>query len=352
MGEMRCAGVGKRNPNGMGTVVKRSDGRYQAAVYVYTATGHRQRKYVYGHTWEEVNDKRLKLLGNNRKGVPSVESSMLLKDYLLYWLDVVASHELRVSTFSRYSALINDYIVPHLGHRRLNRLSVGDVRRFLADLAKGKGKGGKMLSGRTRQFVHAVLRSALQHAVREEMIGRNVARLVAPPKAETAEIKPLDKPKAEMLIEHADKHWLRAAWLILLATGLRRGEVLGLAWSDVDLTARSLRVRRTLQKIDGEYVFGEPKSKRSRRVMRLPLLCVEALRRHPDIAAERALPAQWRPLPRQPADLIFVTRTGRPVDPRTFNRAFERLCRRAGIDPTRPAAHLRHLAAHGRGRRA
>ena len=73
--------MAKRNPNGMGTVVKRSDGRYQAAVYVLTSAGHRVRKYVYGKTWEEANDERLKLLDNNRRGVPSISSAMTLDSY-------------------------------------------------------------------------------------------------------------------------------------------------------------------------------------------------------------------------------------------------------------------------------
>ncbi len=134
---------------------------------------HCVRKYVYGKTWAEANDERLKLLDNNRRGVPSISSSMTLDGYLDYWLSDVAVNELRVSTFARYRALVEDYIRPYIGSKKLNRLTPSDVRNLMAILERTPGKGGRPLSGRTRQFVHAVLRSALQHAVREDLVGRN-----------------------------------------------------------------------------------------------------------------------------------------------------------------------------------
>jgi integrase len=336
--------VVKRNPNGMGTVVRRSDGRYQAAVYVLTSTGHRVRKYVYGKTWEEANDERLKLLDNNRRGVPSISSAMTLDSYFDYWLREVAAHELRISTFARYRALVDDYLRPHIGTKKLNRLTPGDVRKLLVTLDRTPGKGGRPLSGRTRQFIHAVLRSALQHAVREELVGRNVAKLVSPPKAESTEITPFDRQQAREFLDAAQKHWLCALWLLLVTTGLRRGEALGLTWSDIDLDTGTMRVRRTLQKINGDFVFGEPKSRRSRRVVRLPVVCIRALQRHREIAAARADIGQGHPLPHQLPDLIFTTRTGRPIDPRSINKAFERLLKRTAISPSR-VHDLRHTCA-------
>jgi integrase len=299
---------------------------------------------VYGKTWDKANDERLKLLDNNRRGVPSISSGMTLDSYLDYWLREVAAHELRMSTFERYRALVEDYIRPHIGTKKLNRLAPGDVRRLMAILDRTPGKGGRPLSGRTRQFIHAVLRSALQHAVREELVGRNVAKLVSPPKADTVEIKPLDREQAREFLDAAQKHWLCALWLLLLMTGLRRGEALGLTWLDVDLDSGTMRVRRTLQKISGEFVFGEPKSRRSRRVVMLPTVCIHALQRHREIAATRADIGQWHPLPHQLPDLIFTTRTGRPIDPRSINKAFERILKRAAINPSR-VHDLRHTCA-------
>ena len=333
-----------RNRNGMGTIVKRADGRYQAAVYVFTATGTRQRKYVYGRTWEEANDKRLELLDNNRRGLPSISSSMPLDKYLDHWLNDVAVGELRPSTFKRYRALVDDYIVPTLGKKKINRLTTGDVRTLLTVLRRTEGKSGRILSARTAQFIHAVLRSALQHAVREDLIGRNVAKLVSPPRSDPVEVTPLDLDDARAFLAVAGQHWLAALWLILITTGLRRGEVLGLTWADIDLDGGVMRVRRTVQKIDGVYLYGEPKSRRSKRAVRLPAGCVTALRRHRTISAERADLAHWSPLPGQPDDLVFVTSTGRVIDPRSINKALDRLLVKAGLTHTR-VHDLRHTCA-------
>lgn len=217
------------------------------------------------------------------------------------------------------------------------------MRTLVGTLGRTKGKGGRVLSARTIQFVHAVLRSGLQHAVREELIGRNVAKLVSPPRAAPAEVVALDPAVARRFLRFAREHWLAALWLILLTTGLRRGEVLGLAWSDVDLDSGTMRVRRTVQKLGDVFVFGEPKSARSRRTLPLPEVCVTALHAHVGITRERADGPQTR-VPVQPADLIFVTRSGRPVDPRSVNRAFGRLLARAGLPHAR-VHDLRHTCA-------
>lgn len=119
--------------------------------------------------------------------------------------------------------------------------------------------------------------------------------------------------------------------------------MLGLAWSDVDLDAGTLRVRRTVQKLDGEFVFGEPKSARSRRVLTLPGVCVVALRKQPDINRARSQGEQ-RPVPEQPPDLVFVASSGKPVEPRSVNVALNRLFTRAGVPHAR-VHDLRHTCA-------
>jgi integrase len=333
----------RKQPNGMGTLVQRKDGRWQAAVYVYTPTGERVRKYVYGKTREEVNNKRIGLLDNNRKGIPSVTSSMKLGEYLDYWLYEVARNELRPSTFAAYETLTVHYVRPQLATKRLNKLGVHDVRAFITTIKKQNGRKGRKLSQRTVQFIHAILRAALQHAVREELIGRNVAKLVSVPSRTDHEITPMEPRDVKRFLGHVQDHWLCALWLIYLATGLRRGEALGLAWSDVNLATGEFRVRRTVQRINGTIVFGEPKTSRSRRTLHLPAVCIEALKRHRQIVVDRA--AAWsNPVPDQPKDLIFVTRTGRVIDPRSINRSFDSLLTKAEIDHLR-VHDLRHTCA-------
>lgn len=130
------------------------------------------------------------------------------------------SRDLRPSSQVNYELLIRRYIKPQLGSKCLNRLNVNDLRQWLKWLQRQKSNRNKPLSTRTVQFTHAVLRSALAWAVREELIGRNVAGLVSAPRGKSRRGTPLGPRKARKLIDVASDHWLAAMWLILLATGL------------------------------------------------------------------------------------------------------------------------------------
>lgn len=332
-----------RAANGMGTIVQRKDGRYQAAVYVLTVAGVRDRKYVYGKTWEEVNEKRIALLDNNRKGIPSVASSMKLGEYFDYWLENVVRVERGESTYSGYEVVIRRYLKPHLGNLKLNALAPAHVRTMLGKLRKQTTVHGKKLSARYIQNIFEVLRSALGNAVREELIGRNVAKLVQAPSRDHFEVDPMSETEARRFIKHITGHWLHALWLILITTGLRKGEVLGLAWSDINTTTGEFRVRRTVQRVRGELIFGKPKTKRSRRMLYLPPVCLAALKLHREKTSER-MNGHWNPAPGQPDDLVFITRTGRVIEPRNVNTMLDRVLSKAKIDRSR-VHDLRHTCA-------
>ncbi|WP_165990208.1 site-specific integrase [Streptomyces sp. YIM 98790] len=276
--------MARRRANGEGTITRRKDGRYQAAAYVYRPDGTRTRKFVYGKTRAEVAGKLTEIQEKTRQGIPAATSSMAFEDYLAYWLTTVAAGRLKPSTFTSYEVMARLYITPALGRKKLNRLSPADIRGFLTafkdgclcclrglDAARPREKrrccaAGRCCrrspSARTVQYAHAVMRAALQHAVREELIGRNVARLVETPAVAREEVKPLDRTEARILLKTARSHRLHALWLLLVSTGLRRGEVLALTWGDIDLDKRQLRVRRNLQRIRKDLVFGTPKTAR------------------------------------------------------------------------------------------
>lgn len=360
--------MAKRRANGEGTITKRKDGRYQAAAYVYRPDGTRTRKFVYGKTREEVADKLTEMQEQTRQGIPAASSTMAFGDYLTYWLAAIAPERLKPSTLNSYEGLSRLYIRPALGKKRLNRLSPADVRRFLsefkssclcclrgADKERPEGKRTccavgrcceRRPSARTVQYVHAVLRSALQQAIREELIARNVAKIVETPTVDRKEVRPLDAGEAKALLKTARSHRLYALWLLLVSTGLRRGEVLGLTWSDVDLDAGTLRVRRNVQRIRRELIFGTPKTMRSVRTVSLPRRCVQALTQHraaQDRERKIAGP-KWKPAEGQPAGLIFTTSTGRVIDPRGLNRMLTILCRDARVPRVR-VHDLRHTCA-------
>jgi integrase len=360
--------MAKRRANGEGTITKRTDGRYHAAAYVYRPDGTRTRKFVYGKTREEVADKLTELQEKTRQGIPAASSTMAFGDYLTYWLATIAPERLKPATLNSYEGLTRLYIRPALGKKRLNRLSPADVRRFLtefrgaclcclrgADRERPEGKRAccalghcckRLPSARTVQYVHAVLRSALQQAMREELIARNVARIVETPTVTPKEVRPLDGVEARLLLKTARCHRLYALWLLLVSTGLRRGEALALTWSDVDLANRQLRVRRNVQRIRRELLFGTPKTTRSIRTVSLPRHLVRALTSHREQQERERKVAgkKWQPTAGQPDGLIFTTQTGRVIDPRSLNRMLTILCRDANVRRVR-VHDLRHTCA-------
>ncbi|MFJ6646755.1 tyrosine-type recombinase/integrase [Streptomyces sp. NPDC091290] len=357
-----------KRANGEGTISKRADGRYHAAAYVYRPDGTRTRKFVYGKTRKEVADKLTELQEKTRQGIPAAESTMAFGDYLTYWLATIAPQRLKPSTLNSYEGLARLYIRPALGKKRLNRLSPADVRRFLAEFKdsclcclRGADKDRpedkrsccavgrccqRRPSARTVQYIHAVLRSSLQQAIREELIARNVARIVETPTVTRKEVRPLDAAEARLMLKTAQSHRLYALWLLLVSTGLRRGEALALTWADVDLTNGQLRVRRNVQRIRRELIFGTPKTPRSIRTVSLPKHCMRALTQHrtQQEREHKVAGKKWQPAPGQPDGLIFTTPHGRITDPRSLNRMLTILCRDAGVRRVR-VHDLRHTCA-------
>jgi integrase len=360
--------MAKRRANGEGTITKRKDGRYQAAAYVFRPDGTRTRKFAYGKTREEVASQLTEMQEMTRQGIPAASSTMAFGDYLTYWLATIAPERLKPATLNSYEGLSRLYIRPALGKKRLNRLSPADVRRFLAEFKAAclcclrgadeerpedkrtccaVGRCCKRRpSARTVQYIHAVLRSALQQAMREELIARNVARIVETPTVESKEVRPLDAAEVRLLLKTAQPHRLYALWLLLVSTGLRRGEALGLTWADINLAAGTLRVRRNVQRIRRELIFGTPKTTRSVRTISLPKHCVRALTTHraQQEREQKVAGAKWQPTPGHPTGLVFTTVTGRVTDPRSLNRMLTILCRDAKVRRVR-VHDLRHTCA-------
>ena len=139
-------------------------------------------------------------------------------------------------------------IVPHLGRHRLEELKPVHLREWLAVLRRTPSSRGTLYSTRTVQLAHAVLRRALNDAVRDELLPRNVALLVRAGKVVSPPVTPLRPEELAALLVAAPDDRLYALWLLLVAVGLRRGEALGLHWDDIDLDARTLAVRRSLQR--------------------------------------------------------------------------------------------------------
>ncbi|WP_405016963.1 site-specific integrase [Kitasatospora sp. NBC_00070] len=355
--------------NGDGTVYQRKDGRWEAAGYVLAPGGTRKRVRVYGITRKEALAKLTEKIATSNRGVPVPTAQGSLAAYLTYWLDNVAIHYLRENTHTRYTACANQYLIPGLGKKKLAKLAAKDVRTWLNELravcqccARGIDAARKPdaqadrrprccaigkccrkhLSPLTLAYIHSVLKSALEHAVREEEIPRNVARNVRTGTPRPRRFEPLTADEARVFLSAAQGHRLHALFELALRTGLRKGELLGLRWEDLDLTGGTASVRRTLQRTrTGGLTTLPTKTTSSERRIALPTPCLRSLRTHRDQQAQEREKAGggWKE-----GGQVFTRPDGHPIEPATLTRHFKALLRRAELRQIR-FHDLRHSTA-------
>ncbi len=209
-----------------------------------------------------------------------------------------------------------------LGYRRVSirtscatPLTPREVQSFLGELSERVAPGSVVK-------IHGVLRSALSDAQRLDLVPRNVAKAAKPPSLQASKRRPLTVPEAQRLLAAASGDRLEALFVIALTMGLRRGELLGLRWSDLDPVDHVLRIERAVQRAAGQLRFVEPKSQRSRRVLPVPQVAMAAFNAHRARQARERLAAgdSWHD-----EDLIFASSIGTPMEPRNVNRRFDEL---------------------------
>lgn len=245
----------------------------------------------------------------------------------------------KLTTQANYSIIARTHLVPApFGALTLDRLRPSDIEALLV------AKRAAGLSDSTVRLIYTVCRAVLDIAVRDGVVSRNAAAAVRRPTIKRSEARYLTAVEVGRLLEAAKGDRLQPLIVLMLGTGLRRGEALALHWRDVDLAASHVRVRWTLARVARRLVFDEPKTERSRRFVSLPSPVAETLRRHKaSQAAERLAAVAWVPWEGH-EDLLFPTHIGTPTDPRNALRAFEGIARRAGL--TGVGLHtLRHSAA-------
>lgn len=315
-----------------GSIRQQSNGTWELRLYLGRDANGRKlyKSHTFRGTKRQAQNEVSRLVTALSSGAYVEPARMTVGVYFERWLADYARMNVAAKTYERYAEIVRLHLVPALGHHALAKLQPLHIQAYYAEaLQRGRTDGEGGLSAQTVLHHHRVLREALRHAVRWQLLARNPADATEPPRATRREAAVLDDTDVERLLRAADGTPLELPVLLALTTGVRRGELLALRWQDVNWKAATIAVRRSLEQTRaGGLTFKEPKTRRGRRVVTLPPLTVEALRRY---RAEQAKARLAVGRAYQDADLIIARADGRPYDPAKFSNAVAALMRRAGV---------------------
>jgi integrase len=333
-----------------GSIFKRKDGRWVGSLNVGWENGKRKRKHFYAATAAEIRERLLKARSDHSRGIPVAVERQTVKQFLESWLEHTLKPRAKPRSVESFTVIVSKHIIPEIGRIRLEKLTPQHVQALLEKKRqpyKLKTKAGKEIEKRglapqSIASIRTVLRSALAQALKWGMVARNVATLIDPPRIPRPQVHVLDVDGARKLLETARGNRFEAIIVLALTIGLRRGEILGLRWSDVDLEQRSLRINQGLQRIWGKLQVTEVKTEHSRRGLVMPESVIRVLKiRRARQAQERLLAGlEWKD-----TDLVFTNPKGGPLEPITLHRDYKEMLKTAGL-PTQVRFHdLRHTAA-------
>lgn len=308
-------------------------------------SGKRKQQWISVKGTKKDAERRLtELLHSLETGQWVKPEHLTVGDFLERWLKDYAFTHVRPRTFTRYKTIIERHIIPALGRILLTQLTAAHVQECYAKwLQEGRMDGkGSGLSAKTVLQHHRVLSQALSHAVKWNLLARNVAQAVEPPRPVVKALRVLDGRAVQAFLEACKGTVYFPLFHLDIYTGLRRSELLGLRWRDVNLDMACLSVVQSMHRLaGGKVVFLEPKTARGRRQVALSPNPVLALRSYRE--TQEAMCAD---LGRtfSDNDLVFCNPDGAPFHPDTVSRAFQRIARNAGFDGVR-LHDLRHTHA-------
>lgn len=317
-----------------GRVIKRKGAKNYTIILqlgLDPATGKRKQKWIaMGTSKREAEQYMTKLIHELDTGSYVRPNKETLGEYIDSWFQ---NHQANISptTAQSYVNLIKNHIKPGLGHIPLTALTPEHLQRFYSSKLKdGRLDGKGALSNRTVRYLHCTLHRAFKVAVMQGKLYRNPADAVESPKDTRREMHTMDEVDMHLLLETARSTPYYALFYLSLFTGMRRSELLGLRWCDVDLVLSQLSVTRTLHLLNnGDMYIGDPKSAKGKRLIALSPSTVTVLKEHKGAEIKRRLELSKRPLKDQ--DPVFTRNDGSPLKPASVTQAWRIIARKAGI---------------------
>ena len=336
--------MAKKRGQNEGSIRKRPDGTWEARVTVgIMADGKQKQKSLYGKTRQEVSAKMTDLLNNLQKGLITNPTEMTLSEWLDFYMLEYKKKFVKPATYNNYTIKVKNHIKPAVGHYKLKALRQDIIQKFI------NGLSDKGLAPATVEAIFKLLHNALETAVDDGLIVRNVANRVRLPKVPKPKIEAFTVDQQRKFEEKAKETYMGDMYIFDLCTGMRLGELLGLKWSDIDFEKDQLHIKRTIFKAkdpdnpeDSWHLdFGPPKTPASQRTIPLHQTAIKLLA---DVFEQQEINKATAGAAYEDNDLVFCTKLGRPQDPINMRRTFYRICDKAGISGFSPHC-LRHTFA-------
>jgi len=340
--------VAKRRSNNEGTLFRRSDGKYVAKITVgWKENGQPKYKYFVGDSQEDVLKRWEEAKGEVRTGVFVEPNKVLFKDWINVWLDTVKKNSLRNSTRTLYRSLADNHIIPAIGGIKLQKLQAAHIQE-LYNASQEKG-----LKPQTIIHFHKIVNGSIKQAIKEQLLTFNPCTAVVLPKIEEQEMQTISIEQAKEFLEVARTHRLYkrlyAAYLTELYTGLRRGELLGLRWRDVDLKGCKISINQQLITENGKPVISPLKTKGSKRTIAIPGEVSEAIKAYKDFKRAELKDNGFNDIQIKemlaPDKILFTTSEGTPFEPGNFVRNFKSLLKTVGLPEDLRFHDMRHSFA-------
>jgi integrase len=334
-----------RRAKGEGSIYERRNAAgeligYEGSIEIDAGTGgKRRRRKATGKTKTDVANKLRELKRQAEAGVDLGTQRQTVKQFLDHWLGDVVSKSTAPKTWASYEETCRNYILPHVGHIRLDALKQKQCQTMYDKLLiQTHHRTGKPLAPRTAEYAVKVLQRALNRAIREKLIVHNPAALVVTVRSAHT-VQALSQESARAFLRALAGHRLAPLFWTLILTGMRRGEALALLWDDIDFTGMTITITKNYQRVRGVRIVGDPKNK-STRTIPLSTALAEILTAHRAQQGKDRTASSWRE-----HGLVFPSTVGTYIIPGNLHDDFKTLLKRAGLPETTRLHDLRHTCA-------